>query len=670
MSMSKIIKLQGTAPTYEIKSSTPGGSVGFQLGGDAVIDGNLTVQGTTTTIDSTTLEVTDNVIVVNKDETGAGVSLGTAGLEVDRGTLDNMSIVWDETADEWQVTDNAGTFYTIIHQGITGPGSGLDADTLDGIDSIEFAIKDDDETVSGEYTFDMGQGATAQADTFLNVNSTGTANVRMQSSGVTRTQISQSATDFAIQRFDNLGAFQESPFLVNVDSGAVTLNSVDSINIETPIVRAVADDELVIKSGSASAPDTDGQDLIIQGGDGNGTGNPGDVLVGVESATVSVMETPIDMIIRTVAGDISILPNSGNVIMGSLTYPTVDGNDGEMLVTDGAGNITLTSINDVFNDDPGAHGDIWKYDSGTANANHSSTLTAGWYKVEDFRNLHQDADPQLGGNLDVLGFTIGSSSGDITVTDNIKAVDDTALTIGAGNSATTGADLILEPGTGTTADGNVVIGTASSDTVIEAPSGNLIFDVQNGSDVIIGDSSTSAPHLTADEGVDLLVSGGDSVSPNTADGGDLILRGGGSDLGTPGRVILDGDVIFSGTTPPTGTPYPINFFIHDILTTGANANAVMSGHGVTEDVTLSVSGHVAQAYIAPGTTFSYIIRRLRGLTETDIGTIEFTSGNKIATSFSITDSALLTGDVLLIVNPATPDASIDNITITLSASAS
>lgn len=669
--MSKIIKLQGTAPTYEIKSSTPGGSVGFQLGGDAVIDGNLTVQGTTTTIDSTTLEVTDNVIVVNKDETGAGVSLGTAGLEVDRGTLDSMSIVWDETAEEWQVTDNAGTFYTIIHQGITGPGSGLDADTLDTLDSLQFVRSDVDDTIEGIITFDGGSNST-NTQVHINANGSYASFLSFDDDNVTRFQHYLSATGnyFSIDMFDNVGDYLGAAFSVSQDVGETALKGVSKLVLDAPVVEGIYDIDLHIKASDAITSNTDGQDLILQGGNGDGTGNPGDVLVGIESATASVMETPVDMIIRTVAGDISILPNSGNVIMGSLTYPTVDGNDGEMLVTDGAGNITLTSINDVFNDDPGAHGDIWKYDSGTANANHSSTLTAGWYKVEDFRNLHQDADPQLGGDLDVLGFTIGSSSGDITVTDNIKAVDDTALTIGAGNSATTGADLILEPGTGTTADGNVVIGTASSDTVIEAPSGNLIFDVQNGSDVIIGDSSTSAPHLTADEGIDLLVSGGDSVSPNTADGGDLILRGGGSDLGTPGRVILDGDVIFSGTTPPTGTPYPINFFIHDILTTGANANAVMSGHGVTEDVTLSVSGHVAQAYIAPGTTFSYIIRRLRGLTETDIGTIEFTSGNKIATSFSITDSVLLTGDVLLIVNPATPDASIDNITITLSASAS
>lgn len=65
------------------------------------ITGNLTVQGTTTTVNSSTLQVTDNIILVNQGETGAGVSLITAGLEVDRGTLTNAQWMFDETNLAW-----------------------------------------------------------------------------------------------------------------------------------------------------------------------------------------------------------------------------------------------------------------------------------------------------------------------------------------------------------------------------------------------------------------------------------------------------------------------------------------------------------------------------------------------------------------------------------------
>lgn len=80
------------------------------------IDGNLTVGGNTTTVTKVEMEVSDNIITLNKGGGGAsGVVLGTAGIEVDRknstGTgLANVAIRWNETYDKWQIT-NDGTLY-------------------------------------------------------------------------------------------------------------------------------------------------------------------------------------------------------------------------------------------------------------------------------------------------------------------------------------------------------------------------------------------------------------------------------------------------------------------------------------------------------------------------------------------------------------------------------
>jgi hypothetical protein len=650
--MSKIIKLQGATPTYEIKSSTPGGVVGFQVGGDAVIDGNLTVQGTTTTIESETLSVADNSILLNSNFL-SGAPTEDSGIEVSRGDEPNVFLQWNETTDAWQLTDNTGTFYDIIHQGVTGSGSGLDADTLDGVDSTEFAIKDINEIVSGRWTFDASQGSTPLNSTYIELNGIDNSNINFENAGTLRMQASASATNFALRRHDVTGTFIESNLVVNLDSGVMTLASDDTIILDTPRLLGIADQDLTIIAGSNTVLNGDGYDLVLRPGVANGTGNEGKVVVGGSTPEL----TSLSSLALTATGDLSIQ---------GLVYPSADGTSGQAILTDGAGNLTFGSIDldgVLASDLQGPNEIIRMNAAGTA-----------WEYVVDFQELSQDTTPQLGGNLDVNGNSIVGDivldpTTNIVVDGGIKATDDTALTIGAGNSTGTGADLILEPGTGTTADGNVVIGTPSSDTVIEAPSGNLIFDIQDGSSVIIGDSSSASPQLSPDTGVDLTVSGGDSIAPDTADGGDLILRGGISDLGTPGRVVIDSDVVFNGNAP-TGTPYPINFFIHDLFTTGANANAVMSGHGVTDDATLSATGHVGQAFIASATTFSYIIRRLRGATSTDIGTIEFSAGNGIATNFTITDSTLLAGDVLLIVNPPTPDSNIDHITITLKSTTS
>ena len=67
------------------------------------INGNLSVSGTTTSVNSTNLEITDNIIMVNAGQSGAGVSLGTAGIEVERGTLTNQLMVFDEATDKWKM---------------------------------------------------------------------------------------------------------------------------------------------------------------------------------------------------------------------------------------------------------------------------------------------------------------------------------------------------------------------------------------------------------------------------------------------------------------------------------------------------------------------------------------------------------------------------------------
>jgi len=72
------------------------------------IKGNLTVKGTFTTIQSQDLQVKDNTIILNYGETATGVSKGWAGIEIDRGTLPNVTLLWDEYNDRWSL--NYGDF--------------------------------------------------------------------------------------------------------------------------------------------------------------------------------------------------------------------------------------------------------------------------------------------------------------------------------------------------------------------------------------------------------------------------------------------------------------------------------------------------------------------------------------------------------------------------------
>mgnify|MGYP006279961769 CR=1 FL=1 len=86
-----------------------------------VFDGNVQVNGSNTVVDTITTVITDNSITLNSGETGAGVStLGTtAQIVVDRGSLPDVAIRWNEATDTWQVTADGSTYLDII----TGSGT-------------------------------------------------------------------------------------------------------------------------------------------------------------------------------------------------------------------------------------------------------------------------------------------------------------------------------------------------------------------------------------------------------------------------------------------------------------------------------------------------------------------------------------------------------------------
>ena len=76
-------------------------------GGSVRVTGDLVVEGQTLNVAAANLNITDNIIKINDGETGAGITLVYSGLEVERGSLSNASLLYDETADTWLVANNS-----------------------------------------------------------------------------------------------------------------------------------------------------------------------------------------------------------------------------------------------------------------------------------------------------------------------------------------------------------------------------------------------------------------------------------------------------------------------------------------------------------------------------------------------------------------------------------
>ena len=133
------ILVQGAGRTNDVPNSfSTSGDV--TVGGDATVTGDLTVNGTTVTLNTETLTVEDNIIVLNSNVSGTPTL--DAGIEVERGTSANVSLLWDESNDRWTLGSGSLVAGTFIGN-VTGNQSGgsVAATTL---------------TASGDANFDSG----------------------------------------------------------------------------------------------------------------------------------------------------------------------------------------------------------------------------------------------------------------------------------------------------------------------------------------------------------------------------------------------------------------------------------------------------------------------------------------------------------------------------------
>ncbi len=110
-----VTSLTGTANEVEVSAANGAVTVGLPsnvtIGQDLTVTGNLTVQGNTTTLNTETLAVEDNKVLLNSSVTGSPSA--DAGIEIERGTSNNVEIRWNETSDKWTFTNDGTTYVNI-----------------------------------------------------------------------------------------------------------------------------------------------------------------------------------------------------------------------------------------------------------------------------------------------------------------------------------------------------------------------------------------------------------------------------------------------------------------------------------------------------------------------------------------------------------------------------
>jgi hypothetical protein len=137
-----VTSLTGTANEVEVSASAGSVQIGLPsnvtIGQDLTVAGNLTVQGNTTTLNTETLNIEDNIIVLNSNVTDTPIL--NAGVEVERGSSINVELRWNENNDKWEIT-NDGTNYGAIATEAYAQASAVLA--LDGLTDVSVASPND-----------------------------------------------------------------------------------------------------------------------------------------------------------------------------------------------------------------------------------------------------------------------------------------------------------------------------------------------------------------------------------------------------------------------------------------------------------------------------------------------------------------------------------------------
>ena len=132
--------------------------------GHMVVEGNLTVSGTATAINTTQTTINDNIITLNNDVTGTPSE--NAGIEVERGDAANVQLRWNESTDKWQVTTDGSSYADIVTSGaihdavtIDNQGTGLLSLSTQAITVNDVMVKNSGDTMTGTLTLSGTSGS-------------------------------------------------------------------------------------------------------------------------------------------------------------------------------------------------------------------------------------------------------------------------------------------------------------------------------------------------------------------------------------------------------------------------------------------------------------------------------------------------------------------------------
>ena len=201
------------------KFATSGGTVS----GDVTVSGNLVVVGQTVYANTQKVLINDNIITLNAAIDQAVSPTSNAGIEIDRGSSANASLIWDETNDKWVFSSDGTTYYGIA-----------DAGRLDSA-----FTQANSANVLAQAAFDAANSAGSNAVVTAAFNKANAANVLAQAS-FDKANTSNTTADAAFSKANTANTTADASFSKANTANVLAQAAFDKANTDATSITATA----------------------------------------------------------------------------------------------------------------------------------------------------------------------------------------------------------------------------------------------------------------------------------------------------------------------------------------------------------------------------------------------------------------------------------------------
>lgn len=598
-----------------IGSATRTGILNFGANGFAtfssgvVVQGDLIVQGTTTTINSETITLDDNIIVLNNNYTGA-TPTENAGIEVERGTQTNVQFIWDETSDFWSFSNTAGTYFEIASR--TGTQNLLNKtidgslNTLSNIGNASLTnssvtvtagnglINGGSVSLGGSVTLDVGAGA-----------------------GVTVAANTVAVTDGSGILVDAGGVHAN---LISYATQSVAANAASSTASRTYPIQVNGSDQLVV-----NVPWTDtGMTFTVSDGTNTQTISNSDTLRFQAGAAINFTVSATD----TVSGTLNAAV-AGNGLTMSNQVLNIGAGAG---ITVAADSISVTDGSGILINNGGVHANLVDWTTQTTAANAVTTTASRTYAIQ------ANGSDQLVVNVPwtdtgmTFSITDGATSQTISNTDTLRFQSGAAINFTVSATDTVSGTLnAAVAGVGLSMSNQVLAVDISEFSIVALASGDSFLTL---------DSDGATEQRTTITNLGGYFAGAGLVS----DGGGVLAVGAGNGI----SVAADSISVTAGTgisVDANGIHIDLSEYVTPVAFASGDSFLVLDSDGATEQrgTIMNLGSYLAGTNVTAGSDGKLSV------TDVTVEGVVFTAANFVDSSridFVVTAGQSVTADLI------------------------